>query len=112
MKDISTLIISIGASGAFLGWFLYQRSLIRMVEHIKVNHYQIWLNLGCPIGKTPPDPFMSYPQVRDFIIKREYGSYTDLFLKEIGEVVRLRLLFSVFCLLCLMIGIVLYLAGF
>ena len=112
MKDISILIIFFGASGVFLGWFLYQRSLIRMIEHIKVNHYQIWLSLGCPIGKSPPDPFMSYPQVRDFIVKREYGSYTDLFLKEIGEVVRLRMIFCIFCLLCLVIGVVLYFSGF
>ncbi len=112
MKDISTLIIAFGASGAFLGWFLYQRSLIRMIEHIKVNHYEVWLNLGCPIGKSPPDPFMSYPQVRSFILNKEYDAYTDLFLKEIGDIVRLRLFFSVFCLLCLMIGIVLYFASF
>ena len=39
MKDISTLIIAFGASGTFLGWFLYQRSFARMIEHIKVNHY-------------------------------------------------------------------------
>lgn len=83
-----------------------------MIEHIKLNHYKIWLTLGCPIGKSPPDPFISNPQVRNFILKKEYGSYTDLFLKEIGDVVRQRLFFSVFCLLCLVVGIVLYFSSF
>jgi hypothetical protein len=112
MKDIAILIISFGATGTFLGWFLYQRSLARMIEHIKLNHYEIWLNLGCLIGKSPPDPFMGNPQLRNFIIKKDYASYTDLFLKEIGDVVKQRLLFSIFCLMCLATGIFLYLVGF
>ena len=108
MKEFSLLLTAFGASGTFVGWVLYQRSLYRMIEHIKVNHYEIWLNLNCPIGKSPPDPILNHPQVRKFIINKVYGTYTDLFLKEIGDVVRLRFIFSVFCLLCLVVGIVLF----
>ena len=107
MKEYSLLLIAFGASGTFVGWVLYQFSLAKLIEHIKINHYEIWLNLNCPIGKSPPDPFMSYPQVRRFILKKEYRSYTDLFLKEIGDVVRMRLIFSIFCFICLVVGIVL-----
>lgn len=109
MGEYSLFLTAFGASGTFVGWFLYQRSLARMIEHIKINHYEIWLNLSCPIGKSPPDPFMGTPQVRKFILKREYRSYTDLFLKEIGDVVRLRLIFSIFCFICFMVGVVLLL---
>ncbi|MGI9227277.1 MAG: hypothetical protein ACR2PU_00655 [Gammaproteobacteria bacterium] len=108
MKEFYLLLTAFGASGTFIGWFLYQRSLSRMVGHIKVNHYEIWLNLNCPIGKSPPDPILNNLQVRKFIIKKEYGTYTDLFLKEIGDVVRQRLIFSVFCFICLVVGIVLF----
>lgn len=108
MKEYSLLLIGFGASCGFVGWFLYQRSLSRMIEHIKINHYEIWLNLSCPIGKSPPDPFISNPEVRNFIFRKQYLSYTDLFLKEIGDIVRLRLIFSIFCFICLVVGIVLF----
>lgn len=108
MKDFYLLLAAFGASGTFISWFLYQRSLSRMIEHIKINHYEIWLNLKCPIGKSPPDPILSYPEVRKFILEKEYGTYTDLFLKEIGDVVRQRLIFSIFCFMCLLVGIVLF----
>lgn len=55
-----------------------------MIEHIKINHYEIWLNLSCTIGKSPPDPFIGTPPARKFILKGEYGTYTDLFLLEIN----------------------------
>lgn len=108
MKEIYLLLAAFGASGTFISWVLYQRTLSRMIEHIKINHYEIWLNLKCPIGKSPPDPIMSYPEVRKFIYKKEYATYTDLFLKEIGDVVRQRLIFSIFCFMCLVVGIVLF----
>lgn len=108
MEEFSLLLTAFGAGGAYIGWFLYQRSLSRMIEHIKINHYEIWLNLKCPIGKSPPDPFMSYLEVREFVLKKEYETYTDLFLKEIGDVARQRLIFSVFCFMCLILGIVLF----
>ena len=107
MQEYSLLLIAFGASGTFVGWFLYQRSLSRMIEHIKLNHYEIWLNLNCPIGKSPPDPILSSAKVRKFILSKEYATYTDLFLKEVGDVVRLRLIFSVFCFICLVFGILL-----
>jgi hypothetical protein len=108
MKENSLLLIAFGASGAFVGWFLFQRSLKRMIEHIKVNHYEIWLNLDCPLGKSPPDPVLGNTKIRKFILKKEYGTYTDLFLKEIGDIVRLRLIFSAFCFICLIAGILLF----
>ncbi len=107
MQEYSLLLIAFGASGAFVGWFLYQRSLSRMIEHIKLNHYEIWLNLNCPIGKSPPDPVLNNPKVRKFILSKEYETYTDLFLKEVGDIVRLRLIFSIFCFICLIFGILL-----
>ena len=107
MQEYSLLLIAFGASGTFVGWFLYQRSLSRMIEHIKLNHYEIWLNLNCPIGKSPPDPILSSAKVRKFILSKEYATYTDLFLKEVGDVVRLRLIFSIFCFICLVFGVLL-----
>ena len=111
MQEYSLLLIAFGACGTFVGWFLYQRSLSRMIEHIKLNHYEIWLNLNYPIGKRPPDPILSSSKVRKFILSKEYGAYTDLFLKEVGDVVRLRLIFSAFCFLCLLAGIVLLMSS-
>lgn len=108
MEELSFLLIALGASGIFIGWNLYQRTLSKMIEHIKINHYEIWLNLNCPMGKSPPDPLMSHPQMRKFILNKDYEAYSDLFLKEIGDVVRQRLLFSVFCFICLLAGIVLF----
>ena len=108
MDEYYLLLIAFGASGVFVGRYLYQRSLYRMIEHIKVNHYEIWLNLSCPIGRSPPDPILGNPKVRKFILNKEYETYTDLFLKEIGDVVRLRLIFSIFCFICLVIGIFLF----
>ena len=108
MQEYYLLLIAFGASGTFVGWFLYQRSLSRMIEHIKLNHYEIWLNLSCPMGKSPPDRFLSSSKVRKFILSEEYATYTDLFLKEIGDVVRLRLIFSIFCFICLVFGILLF----
>ena len=108
MKEFYLLLAAFGASGTFISWFLYQRTLSRMIEHIKINHYEIWLNLKCPIGKSPPDPIMSNPQIRKFILNKEYEAYSDLFLKEIGDVVRQRLLFSVFCFICLITGLALF----
>ena len=108
MQDYSLLLIAFGASGTFVGWFLFQRSLSRMIEHIKINHYEIWLNLDCPIGKSPPDPVLGSPKTRKFILSKEYGTYTDLFLKEIGDIVRLRLIFSIFCFICLVTGTIFF----
>ena len=105
MEEYSSLLIAFGTSGAFIGWFLFQRTLSKMIEHIKVNHYEVWLSLKCPIGKSPPDPIIASPEILKFIFNKEYEAYTDLFLKEIGDVARLRLIFSVFCLICLFIGI-------
>ena len=51
---------------------------------------------------------MSNPQIRKFILNKEYEAYSDLFLKEIGDVVRQRLLFSVFCFICLITGLALF----
>ena len=108
MKDFSYLLSAFGGSCGFIVLFLYQRSLSVLMQYMKTNHHNIWLSLNKPDDNKILDSFIGNQKTRKFVINKHYEKYTDVFLNKLGSVLRVRLLFILFCLICLVTGIILF----
>ena len=107
MYGFSQFLIAFGGACGIAAWFLFQKTLSRLVQHLETNHNQTWKNLDRPNVDSPPHSAITNIKLRQYILQKEYESSSDLFVKNMGGLLRQRLLFSLFCLVCLMAGTVL-----
>ena len=108
MKDFSLFLIAFGGIVGFAGWFLYQKSLARFIQQIKSSHHSLWVKLGSPDENIAAYHSLLNTNLRQYITQQHYKTCDDLFVNNQGNLIRQRLLFILFCLVCLVIGIVLY----
>lgn len=99
--------MAFGGTCGFATWFLYQKSLSKLILHISTNHKDLWANLGNPEENIPAYQSLFNTNLRQFISQKKYESNSDVFIKNQGSLVRQRLLFCIFCLVCLLIGLML-----
>ncbi len=109
MHGFSLFLIAFGGACGIAAWFLFQKTLSRLVQHLQRDHNQTWIDLGRPNVDSPAYSAISNTKLRQYILKKEYVGSTDLFVQDIGGLLRQRLLFCLFCLVCLIVGIVLML---
>lgn len=109
MREISQFLMAFGAICGIAAWFLYQKTLSRLILHLRTDHYALWEALGSPDADSPPHSSMANSKLRRFILRKQYEGNADIFIKNMGSLLRQRLLFSFFCLACLTVGIILFL---
>ncbi len=111
MKDFSLFLIAFGGGCGLIGWFLYQKSLSKLIQHIRTSHNDLWSNLGSPEDNIVPYRSILNTNLREFIFQKKYETYSDFFINKQGDLVRYRILFCMFCLGCLLLGLVLFLVS-
>lgn len=109
MNGFSQFLIAFGGLCGIAAWFLFQKTLYKFIQHLRRNHYQTWEDLGRPDIECPPHHAITNTKLRKYILQEEYASSTDLLVTNMGGLLKQRLLFSLFCLFCLIAGVVLML---
>ena len=109
MYEFSQFFIAFGAVCGIAVWFLFQKTLSKLVQYLQTNHNQAWVNLDCPNVNSPPYHAITNTKLREYILQKEYADSHDQFVKNMGGLLRQRLFFSLFCLICLMAGLILML---
>lgn len=109
MFDFSQYLIAFGAVCGIAAWFLFQTTLSKLVQYLQTNHNQIWEALDYPHADSPPYSAMRNTKLRQYILQKRYAGSSDLFVQNMGGLLRQRLLFSLFCLVCLIMGLILML---
>lgn len=112
MHGFSQFLIAFGVTCGIAAWFLFQKSLSKFVKHLQAEHYQTWQDLSHPDKESPPYNAITNPKLRQYILQKEYEGSSDFYVKSLGGLLRQRLLFSLFCLGCLIVGIFLMLIAF
>ena len=107
MFDFSQFLIAFGAVCGIAVWFLFQTTLAKFIQYIQTNHNLIWEVLGRPKVNSPPYRAIMNIKLRQYILQKEYAGNTDMFVQNMGALLRQRLLFSFFCLICLVTGLIL-----
>lgn len=110
MYALSQFLIAFGVVCGIAAWFLFHKALAGLIQHLQGSHNQVWESLGRPSIDSPAYSAILSSKLRQYILQKEYMTSADLFLKNIGALLRQRLLFSLFCLICLVAGIILMLA--
>lgn len=109
MKDFSLFLMAFGTICGLAGWFLYQKSLAKLIQQIKASQNSLWTKLGSPNENILPYKSLLNTNLRQFIFQKKYETNDDVFVINQGSLVRQRLLFCMFCLVCLLLGLMLYL---
>ena len=109
MYAFSQYLIAFGVICGIAGWFLFQKSSLILIQHLENNHKHIWDNLDLQNLYNHPHKAIMNTRYRQYIINKKYEESPDLFVKNMGRLVRQRLLFILLCLFCLISGIVLML---
>jgi hypothetical protein len=109
MYDLSQFLIAFGAVCGIVAWFLFQTTLSKLVPYLQTNHNQAWEDLDHPKVDIPPYSAIKNTKLRQYILQKEYAGSSDLFVKNMGGLLRQRLLFCLFCLACLIVGLILML---
>ena len=106
MHSFSQFLIAFGSIIGIATWYLFQNTLTSFISHMQRNHIHIWEELDCPEPKNPAYKSIFNPKLRRYIIQKEYSNSADIFFKDMGALLRQRLLFCLFCLACLFAGII------
>ena len=106
MYALSEFLIAFGGICGIAAWFLFHKALSGLIQHLQGSHNQIWVSLGRPKVDSPAYSAILNSKLRQYILEKEYMTSADLFVKNIGGLLRQRLLFSLFCFICLMAGII------
>ena len=109
MYGFSQSLTAFGVVCGIAAWFLFQKTASKLIQHLRANHAQIWEDLGRPKSDDPPLNALTNIKFRNYILQKEYRSSSDLFVNNMGALLRQRLLFSLFCLICAIAGVVLIL---
>lgn len=109
MFDFYQFLIAFGAVCGIATWFLFQTTLSKLVQYLQTNHNQIWEALDSPRVDSPPYSAMTNTKLRQYILQKKYEGNSDLFVENMGGLLRQRLLFVLFCLVCLIMGLILML---
>ena len=109
MFDISQFLIAFGAVCGIAAWFLFQTTLSKFFQYLQTNHNQIMEALDYPHVESPPYSAIMNTKLRHYILQKKYAGSSDLFVQNMGGLLRQRLLFSLFCLVCLIMGLILML---
>ena len=109
MQVVAQFLMAFGIICGIAAWFLFQKSLSRFMQHLQTDHKQVWEHLGSPEINSPPHTAITNLRLRQYILRKEYMGSADLFVQNMGNLLRQRLLFSFFCLACLLAGIILFL---
>lgn len=109
MNVFSQFLISFGIVFGIAAWFLLHKTLIIFVQHMHRNHNQLWQNLDCPNNDSPHHIAFTSVKLRQYILQKKYQLSSDLFLNDMGQLIRQRILFCIFCLGCLILGVALML---
>ena len=105
--SITQFLIAFGLICGLAGWFLYQKSLARLIEYIKTNQKDIWEALDSPVVNIDPLSSLQNQKLRQFIFQKQYDSTNDIFVSKLGSVIRQKLLFCFFCLIVFIVGVIL-----
>ena len=106
MFDFSQFLIAFGAVCGIATWFLFQKTLSKLVQYLQTNHNQVWEFFDHPNVDSPPYSAITNTKLRLYILQKEYAGSSDLFVQNMGGLLRQRLLFSLFCLVFLMTGLI------
>ena len=109
MYNFSQFLIAFGAVCGIATWYLCQKTLSKLVQYLQINHNHIWETLDCPHVDSPPYSAMMNTKLRQYILQKKYAGGSDLFVQNMGGLLRQRLLFVLFCLVCLLMGLILML---
>lgn len=109
MLDFSQFLIAFGVACGIAAWYLFQNTLTKLIQHIQTSHKHVWSALGHPKVNDPSLRAISNIRLRRYILQKEYAKSPDFFVQNMGELLRQRLIFSLFCIACLIIGITLML---
>lgn len=107
MHDFSQFLIAFGGTCGIAAWFLLKKTFSKLAQYLQTSHSQTWQYLGRPTVNSPPLSTVTNNKIRHYILNKEYDSSSDMFVKNMGSLIRQRLLFSLFCLACLIAGIIL-----
>ena len=105
MNDISQFLIAFGVVFGIATWFLLHKTLLIFVQYLQKDHNQVWENLDRPTVDSPRHIAFTSVKLRQYIFQKEYALSSDLFVNNMGGLLRQRLLFCYFCLGCLIVGI-------
>jgi hypothetical protein len=86
-------------------WFLLHKTLLIFVQHLQRAHNRVWEKLDRPNVDSPRHIAFTSVKLRQYILHKEYAVSSDLFVNNMGGLLRQRLLFCYFCLGCLIVGI-------
>lgn len=109
MYVFSQYLIAFGAICGIAAWFLFQKSYLILIQHLENNHKHTWEYLDLQNVKSHPHNAIMNAKFRQYIINKKYEEDSDLFVKNMGRLIRQRLLFILLCLFCLISGLVLML---
>jgi hypothetical protein len=109
MYVFSQYLIAFGAICGIAAWFLFQKSFHILIQHLENNHKHTWGYLGLQNVKSHPHNAIMNAKFRQYVINKKYEESSDLFVKNMGRLIRQRLLFILLCLFCLISGLVLML---
>jgi len=106
MYAFSQFLIAFGGVCGIAAWFLFHKTLPGLIRHLQGNHNQTWESLGRPNVDSSAYSAIMNSKLRQYILQKKYMSNADLFVTNIGGLLRQRLLFSLFCLICVIVGII------
>ena len=109
LLSLAQFLIAFGVIFGLAGWYLYQKSLAKLIEHLKVNQRTTWEALGSPATNIDPVTSLQSDHLRNYITQQQYQSSEDVFVRKLGNVIRQKLLFCLFCLVCFLLGLILLL---
>ncbi len=111
MNNLAQFLIAFGAVCGIAAWFLFQKALPGLVQRLQTDHISMWEKIGCPDSKSPAYQAVINAKFRQYILGKEYSFSHDIFVKEIGALLRQRLLFCFFCVVCMSLGVLLSLVN-
>jgi hypothetical protein len=109
MTEVSQFLIGFGVVFGITTWFLLRKTMLMFFEYIQKNHNQLWQSLDSPNINSPHHIVLTNTRLRQYILQKQYATSSDFFLTDIARLIRQRLLFCYFCLICLVMGLFLIL---
>lgn len=107
MNNLAQFLIAFGAVCGVAAWFLFQKALPGLVQRLQIDHTSVWEKIGRPDSKSPAHQAVINAKFRQYILGKEYLFSNDIFVREIGALLRQRLLFCLFCVVCMILGVLL-----
>lgn len=105
MTEISQFLIGFGVVFGIALLFFMRKTINLFLQHMQRNDHQLWQSLDSPNTDSSHHIAITNQRLRQYILQKKYLLSSDLFLKDMGALLRRRLVFFYFCLGCLLLGL-------